>query len=392
MLQRSGILVTVRRSIARTSALVPSSWAYVTDQFCLTTATPMRLAMARCSTASVPARCFDRRSAFIPTVIPREMRQKSSSFTRFALFATVTGWTCIFGGSAGQALQYQRVPLNSPPAVLVLLRGPIIKGDYNRFVDFLRAMPATDRITALALDSPGGNLVEAETMAEAITRLDASIFVGKGNECSSACFLLFAAGSRRIVGSDALIRVHSVSENGEETIGSMAVTTAMARNLGGLGVPPAIIGKLVQTPPGRATWLTPSDLASMSVTVLDEASSAPSRSYASPSVNAPTQYYGSPSMTPPNEPASSRAYEQGLADRRAWEWWFGGLAGAFKDGAEYWAGERSNPQPGSCYGPAGQNLGDWTEGCLAAKRVLSPSDIRRKAEPEYRAGWRGYRG
>ncbi len=316
----------------------------------------------------------------------------TASFTRFALFATVTGWTCIFGGSAGQALQYQRVPLNSPPAVLVLLRGPIIKGDYNRFVDFLRAMPATDRITALALDSPGGNLVEAETMAEAITRLDASIFVGKGNECSSACFLLFAAGSRRIVGSDALIRVHSVSENGEETIGSMAVTTAMARNLGGLGVPPAIIGKLVQTPPGRATWLTPSDLASMSVTVLDEASSAPSRSYASPSVNAPTQYYGSPSLTPPNRPASSRAYEQGLADRRAWEWWFGGLAGAFKDGAEYWAGERSNPQPGSCYGPAGQKLGDWTEGCLAAKRVLSPSDIRRKAEPEYRAGWRGYRG
>jgi hypothetical protein len=42
---------------------------------------------------------------------------------------------------------------------------------------------------------------------------------------------------------------------------------------------------------------------------------------------------------------------------------------------------------GSCYGPAGQNLGDWTAGYLAAKRILTPSDIRRKAEPEYRAGW-----
>src|SRR5439155_25735337 len=48
------------------------------------------------------------------------------------------------------------------------------------------------------------------------------------------------------------------------------------------------------------------------------------------------------------------------------------LAGALKDGAEYWSGQRSTPQPGSCYGPAGQNLGDWTAGCLAAKRILTP--------------------
>src|SRR5438128_2986615 len=58
---------------------------------------------------------------------------------------------------------------------------------------------------------------------------------------------------------------------------------------------------------------------------------------------------------------------------------------AFRAGVRGW---RSNSQPGSCYGPAGQNLGDWTAGCLAAKRVLAPSDIPRKAEPEYRAGWR----
>ena len=29
-------------------------------------------------------------------------------------------------------------------------------------------------------------------------------------------------------------------------------------------------------------------------------------------------------------------------------------------------------------------------GCLAAKRVLTPSDIRRKSEPEYRAGWNSF--
>jgi hypothetical protein len=81
-----------------------------------------------------------------------------------------------------------------------------------------------------------------------------------------------------------------------------------------------------------------------------------------------------------------------LADRKTWELWLSGLSGAFKDGAEYWAGQRSMPRPASCYGSAGESLGDWTAGCLAAKRMLTPLDIRRKAEPEYRAGWNSYSG
>jgi formylglycine-generating enzyme required for sulfatase activity len=94
----------------------------------------------------------------------------------------------------------------------------------------------------------------------------------------------------------------------------------------------------------------------------------------------------------PNQPATSKPYEDGLADRRAWERWFSGLSGAFKDGAEFWAAQRSTPRPGSCYESAGESRGDWTAGCLAAKRMLTPSDIRRKAEPEYRAGWNSYSG
>lgn len=106
-------------------------------------------------------------------------------------------------------------------------------------------------------------------------------------------------------------------------------------------------------------------------------------------VPAAPQYYGSttPPSLIPGQPPKSRAFEEGLDDRRVWENWFGSLSGPFKDGAEYWSGQRSISKSGSCYGPGGQNLGDWTMGCLAAKRVLTPSDIRRKSEPEYRAGW-----
>jgi hypothetical protein len=175
----------------------------------------------------------------------------------------------------------------------------------------------------------------------------------------------------------------------------MAFTTAIAREAAEFGVPPAIIGKLVQTPPGRTTWLTPPELASMGVRVLERAVSDPLPRYSPPSANTPPQRVGSPIPLyprPTDEEPKPKPYMEGAADRRAWETWFGGLSGAYKDGAEYWTGQRSTPRPGSCYGPAGQNLGDWTAGCLDAKRSLALSDIRRKSEPDYRAGWNSYQG
>jgi hypothetical protein len=194
-----------------------------------------------------------------------------------------------------------------------------------------------------------------------------------------------------VVAADALIGVHSASEAGDETANSLALTTAIAREAAEFGVPPAIIGKLVQTPPKRTTWLTPADLASMGVTVLND---GPTTTYPPPVATAPNRGHPSPqgfnSYSPGQE--QTPAYQQGAADRGAWEAWFRGLTGAYRDGAEYWAAQRSTPNPGSCRGPAGQTLGDWTAGCLSAKRMLTPWDIRRKAEPEYRAGWNSYSG
>jgi len=118
--------------------------------------------------------------------------------------------------------------------------------------------------------------------------------------------------------------------------------------------------------------------------------------------NPSTVIRGAPSPTAPhpdavaanpyssNREPETEAYRQGAADRRAWETWFNQLTRDFRAGAEYWSGQRSLPKPGSCYGPAGQNLGDWTAGCIAAKRFLDPTDIHRRSEPDYRAGWNSY--
>jgi hypothetical protein len=97
---------------------------------------------------------------------------------------------------------------------------------------------------------------------------------------------------------------------------------------------------------------------------------------------------------PPREPRAqvqpdpdSSAYQQGVADRGAWENWFNGLTGDYRAGAEWWSGQRSKPKPGSCYG---SNVQEWTDGCVAAQQRLATADIRRKTEPQFWLGWNSY--
>jgi hypothetical protein len=87
------------------------------------------------------------------------------------------------------------------------------------------------------------------------------------------------------------------------------------------------------------------------------------------------------------EPAPSDAFHQGQADRNGWETWVAGLPPDQLAGAEYWAGQRSLPHPGPCAAPTADAGSNWSSGCFAAQQRLSPSDVRRKTEPEYRRGW-----
>ncbi|WP_158924517.1 hypothetical protein [Acidisphaera sp. S103] len=91
---------------------------------------------------------------------------------------------------------------------------------------------------------------------------------------------------------------------------------------------------------------------------------------------------------PPSAPSQSvsSAFDQGLADRKAWETWFAGTSGDYRAGALYWSAQRSLAHPGSCSVLGG----DGTVGCVAAQGRLSISDARRKSEPDYRQGWNSY--
>lgn len=206
----------------------------------------------------------------------------------------------MFTWDAARALQYERVPLDSAQAVVIQAWGPIVPGDAARLTEFFKTMPASDRIIGFVVDSPGGALVEAGHIAGLISELSLSVVVPSDSKCASACFLLFAAAPRKLAGADALIGVHGASEDGKDDLNSMAATTAFARELTQYGVPPAIIGKMAGTVPGRMEWLTPADLQSMGVVIMADAPPEPPST-----TEAPVAPPGSPPTTPsiPLQPA-----------------------------------------------------------------------------------------
>ena len=169
-----------------------------------------------------------------------------------------------------EAMQFEVVNV-SPSEVLLGGRGPIVRGDAARLEAALASVPPGKRVLALAVDSPGGTVVDGAELAHIIRNRALPVVVPSNSKCASACFLLFVASPRRLAANDALIGVHSASDDGNDNEVAMAMTTAMARAAAELGAPPVIVGKMVQTAPARMEWLTPQDLASMGVVIYDDA-------------------------------------------------------------------------------------------------------------------------
>jgi hypothetical protein len=287
------------------------------------------------------------------------------------------------------AMQFQPTQVSSTELV-VDGRGPIVPGDTDRLTKALAGIPRTGwTLLALALDSPGGKVAEAKEMVGVIRAQQLPVVIPNNAQCASACFLLFAASPRRFAATDALVGVHSANQDGAETNTSLAVTTLMARDAADLGVPTSIIGKMVETTPGRVAWLDPHDLSLMSVTVYQSDALAalrqpdPSRVRRDP----PTPVASASSPLPAARSRPGSGVTAGQDDRRNWEAWLGGLQGAYRDGAVFAQTRMYEPRPGICYGPNNVNRGDFTLGCEVALQRLAPLVAKLRASADFATGW-----
>jgi hypothetical protein len=192
--------------------------------------------------------------------------------------------------------------------VTILVNGEISTGDADAFKAAVKQANDAGRLVGnVRLNSNGGSLLEGVKLADAIRYGKMSTNVGKKATCASACFLVFAAGATKFASYGAQIGVHGASEAGRETVASEAATVSMAKVAKELGVPPAIIGRMVVTPPTEMVWLTPQDLQSMGATMVGRpdqvaVAAAPNQSPGLPQQTAPA---GPLDLQPPFQPRAT---------------------------------------------------------------------------------------
>ena len=299
--------------------------------------------------------------------------------------------------STSYGMSFERIEVTG--GYVVGLTGEILDGDAARLGSFFTAQQG--HLVGFGLNSPGGNLLEAERLSDGIHKLHSLVLVANNSYCASACFLLFASADQRLIQPGAAIGVHSASIGGKEDLNSLGMTTLFARDLAGYGVPADIIGQLVTTTADNMNWLTIEQLQEMRVKfTTPQPSAPPDPTPAQTFVAAPAPAPASASSTVATQtPAAASsaavanvpsqtpaAFVDGMNDRRAWEAWVAGLTPSGRSGADFWASQRSLPQPAQCAAQMSVDA-DWTSACVEAKQRLALSDYRRHHEPIYKAGW-----
>lgn len=166
------------------------------------------------------------------------------------------------------------------------LTGTFDIGSADRFAAEVQARG--EYIQTIALDSPGGSVDDALTIATLIHDKGYATAVAAGALCASSCPLVFAAGATRTANSRSAIGVHQIYAaqlSGDPQSALRVAGTAMAdaqtttaritRFLATTTVDPSVWLHALETPPDRLYYFTPAELTQYRLaTVLENQSPA----------------------------------------------------------------------------------------------------------------------
>jgi len=211
-------------------------------------------------------------------------------------YAVAFGVAAAMFSADATAAELQKHP-GTANKVAVSLAGSIVDGDAAKLATIIRAENDAGRlVSTIRLHSPGGSLLEGVKLAAIIRRAKISTSVASGALCASACFIAFAAGAEKSAHYQGRVGVHGASDKSGREVGD--ATVVMARVVKELGVSPAVIGKMVVTPPSQMVWLSPDDLKSMGVTMAGKPAQLPPETAGKPA-QLPPQATGKPAQLPP---------------------------------------------------------------------------------------------
>ncbi len=234
---------------------------------------------------------------FTPVRVLRCARRNNR---RAALILTAVTMS-IVGWKAGYAMEFKVIATDRGGPALSM-SGEILPGDTEQALPWLIRLSANNIAPRLFLNSPGGNVLEALMLANLIHKGGMPVFVQAGDMCASACFLLFAGSPSRHASPEAMIGVHSASNDGDEDDTSLSMDTVLAREARAFGVPPDVIVKMVTTEPSDMAWLTADELHEMDVRTIDATQNETTASQPLPAFDAPKV-----ALTNPRSPGSQGA-------------------------------------------------------------------------------------
>lgn len=149
--------------------------------------------------------------------------------------------------------------ISSTDPDLIELNGKI---DQHTLGDFHRVLAARPQAKVILLESPGGYVDEALTMAAEIRSRGLSTAIPKGFACYSACTYLFFAGKEHVVRGE--LGVHAVAEEGGAP-GAKVYDGDVRAALKRYGCPQGVIQAMAATPSSDLHVFSPREIAKLAL-------------------------------------------------------------------------------------------------------------------------------
>jgi len=148
------------------------------------------------------------------------------------------------------------------------ISGKIERGDTEKFYSFLREnrRDALFGFSTIELDSPGGDVIEAMKLAQAIKEFYPDIYVS--GTCTSSCVLLWLAGGQHVMTKVQTIGIHrpyfekeyfAKLPMHEAEVQYDKLSEQFKSYVLKQGLPQSIYEKLISTPSDKIYWLTVDD-------------------------------------------------------------------------------------------------------------------------------------
>ncbi|WP_171105938.1 MULTISPECIES: hypothetical protein [unclassified Ruegeria] len=169
-----------------------------------------------------------------------------------SILAGTVGLVCFFWANPTFAQNFQVIGNGRFAEV----SGPIEAYGDERFVRFLNSHP---EVIGVRLNSPGGVVVSALSMAEEIFNRKLSTYVSTEHVCASACALLFFAGHDRL--AEGPLGVHQIDDGGKSDASTLQFVLADQLDaFQRFDVPWTVINYMLTTPPSEMHWISENDL------------------------------------------------------------------------------------------------------------------------------------